>query len=91
MQRKINTTIDTLTAERIVKICSLRFCFVFLAVTENHEMHMSPKTIDGYRKSQFEYPEIKSRVWLELYSIKNNIYWVFLPTLHNHSQGKDKY
>jgi len=54
--------------------------FLKLACTEKtykeiaDEMHMSPKTIDGYRESLFEKLEVKSRVGLVLYAIKNNIY-----------------
>jgi DNA-binding NarL/FixJ family response regulator len=38
------------------------------------EMFLSPKTIDGYRESLFEKLEIKSRVGLAIYAIKNKIY-----------------
>ena len=54
--------------------------FLKLACTEKtykeiaDEMHMSPKTIDGYREALFEKLEVKSRVGLVLYAIKNNIY-----------------
>lgn len=54
--------------------------FLKLACTEKtykeiaDEMHMSPKTIDGYRESLFEKLEVKSRVGLVLFAIKNNIY-----------------
>lgn len=38
------------------------------------EMFLSPKTIDGYRESLFEKLQIKSRVGLAMYAIKNKIY-----------------
>ena len=36
------------------------------------EMRLSPKTIDGYRESLFVKLDIKSRVGLAVYAIKNN-------------------
>lgn len=38
------------------------------------EMFLSPKTIDGYRETLFEKLQIKSRVGLALYAIKNRIF-----------------
>jgi DNA-binding NarL/FixJ family response regulator len=40
------------------------------------EMFLSPKTIDGYREALFEKLQIKSRVGLAIYAIKNKIYKV---------------
>lgn len=40
------------------------------------EMFLSPKTIDGYREALFEKLQIKSRVGLVIYAIKNKIYKV---------------
>ena len=37
------------------------------------KMHLSPRTIDGYRDTLFEKLEIKTRVGLVMYAIKNNI------------------
>ncbi len=37
------------------------------------QMHLSPRTIDGYRDALFEKLNIKSRVGLVLYAIKNGI------------------
>lgn len=37
------------------------------------KMHLSPKTIDGYRISLFEKFEVKSRVGLTIYAIKNGL------------------
>lgn len=38
------------------------------------QMFLSPKTIDGYREALFEKLEVKSRVGLVLYAIKNGIF-----------------
>lgn len=40
------------------------------------EMFLSPKTIDGYREALFEKLQIKSRVGLAIYAIKNKIYTI---------------
>ncbi|MBS1486910.1 MAG: response regulator transcription factor [Bacteroidetes bacterium] len=37
------------------------------------KMCLSPKTIDGYRNSLFEKLEVKSRVGLVLYAVRNNL------------------
>jgi two-component system invasion response regulator UvrY len=37
------------------------------------QMHLSIKTIDGYRNNLFEKLEVKSRVGLVLYALKNNL------------------
>jgi two-component system invasion response regulator UvrY len=53
--------------------------FLKLAATEMtykeiaEQMHLSPRTIDGYRDTLFEKLNIKSRVGLVLYAIKNGI------------------
>jgi DNA-binding NarL/FixJ family response regulator len=38
------------------------------------DMHLSPKTIDGYRDTLFEKLQVRSRVGLVLYAIKNGIF-----------------
>ena len=38
------------------------------------EMILSPKTIDGYREALFEKLQVRSRVGLVLYAIKNKLY-----------------
>ena len=38
-----------------------------------YEMHLSPKTIDGYRQELFNKLQIKNRVGLVLYALKNGI------------------
>jgi DNA-binding NarL/FixJ family response regulator len=40
------------------------------------EMFLSPKTIDGYREALFEKLDVKSRVGLVLFAIKNGFYRV---------------
>jgi len=53
--------------------------FLKLAATEltykeiAEKMNLSPRTIDGYRDALFEKLELKSRVGLVLYAIKNGI------------------
>lgn len=53
--------------------------FIKLACTEKtykiiaDEMCLSPKTIDGYRESLFDKLEIRTRIGLVLYAIKNKI------------------
>jgi len=37
------------------------------------EMNLSPKTIDGYRESLFEKLQVKSRVGMVLFAVKNEI------------------
>ena len=37
------------------------------------KMHLSPRTIDGYRDILFEKLELKTRVGLVMYAIKNSI------------------
>jgi DNA-binding NarL/FixJ family response regulator len=38
-----------------------------------NEMHLSPRTIDGYRDQLFEKLSVKSRIGLVLYAIKENL------------------
>lgn len=40
------------------------------------QMHLSPRTIDGYRDALFEKLDIKSRTGLVIYAIKHGIYQV---------------
>lgn len=40
------------------------------------EMFLSPKTIDGYRETLFEKLQVKSRVGLAIYAIKNKIFTI---------------
>ena len=36
-------------------------------------MHITPRAIDGYRDALFEKLDVKSRVGLAIYSVKNGI------------------
>jgi len=36
-------------------------------------MHLSPKTIDGYREQLFKKLEVKNRIGLVVYALKNNL------------------
>lgn len=53
--------------------------FIRLACTEftyqqiADQMHLSPKTIDGYREALFRKFNVKSRVGLAMYAIKNDL------------------
>jgi DNA-binding NarL/FixJ family response regulator len=37
------------------------------------EMHVSPRTVDGYREALFDKLKVKSRIGLVLFAIKNRI------------------
>lgn len=56
--------------------------FLKLACTEMSykeiaaQMHLSPRTIDGYRDTLFEKLDLKTRTGLVVYAIKNGIYQV---------------
>ena len=38
-----------------------------------HKMNITPRAIDGYRDSLFDKLEVKSRVGLAIYAVKNGI------------------
>jgi DNA-binding CsgD family transcriptional regulator len=56
--------------------------FLKLACTEMSykeiaaQMHLSPRTIDGYRDTLFEKLDLRTRTGLVVYAIKNGIYQV---------------
>jgi len=62
-----------------IKFTDREFEFIKLACSElaykeiAAEMHLSPRTIDGYRDALFEKLEIKTRTGLAIYAIKNGI------------------
>lgn len=64
---------------RLLELNEKEIEFLKLACTEMTykeialEMHLSPRTIDGYRDALFEKLNIKSRVGLVLFAIKNGI------------------
>jgi DNA-binding CsgD family transcriptional regulator len=50
----------------------LRYCITEMSDKEiAEEMHCSPRTVEGYRDSLFEKLDLKSRVGLAVYAIKN--------------------
>lgn len=52
----------------------IRACCTELSYKEiADQMHVSPRTIDGYRENLFERLNVKSRVGLVIYAIKNGI------------------
>lgn len=65
------TTEDSLTEREIefLKLSATEMTYKEIA----EQMHLSPRTIDGYRDALFEKLNIKSRVGLVLYAIKNGI------------------
>lgn len=73
-----NTFIGKVAAE--VNLKEQEINFLRLLCTEitykeiAHKMHLSPKTIDSYRDSLFVKLNVKNRVGLVIYSIKNGIY-----------------
>jgi DNA-binding NarL/FixJ family response regulator len=74
----INHTEDE-TNGNTVKLNDRELEFLKLACSEltykeiAAEMHLSPRTIDGYRDALFEKLEIKTRTGLAIYAIKNGI------------------
>lgn len=68
------------SAQQILKINDretefLKHCCTELTYKEIAEkMHLSPRTIDGYRDALFEKLDIKTRTGLLLYAIKNGIF-----------------
>lgn len=67
------------TTNAIAKLKTNELKFIKLACTDMtykqiaEVMHLSPKTIDGYRQEIFDKFEIKNRVGLVLFAIENNI------------------
>ncbi len=55
-----------------VKLCCTEKTYKEIAEV----MHISPKTVEGYREEIFSKLELKSRIGLVLYAIKNKIYSV---------------
>ncbi len=81
---KLIHTINTLDennsqAKNIIKLNDREITFLKLACTEltykeiADKMFVSPRTIDGYRDDLFEKLNIKTRVGLVMYAIKNGI------------------
>ena len=81
---KLIHTIHSMTEEEseiknTLGLSDREITFLKLAATEftykeiAEQMHLSPRTIDGYRDELFEKLNIKSRVGLVLFAIKNGI------------------
>ncbi len=65
--------------ESLIKLKENEIRFIQLACEEKtykeiaDEMFLSPKTIDGYRQHLFEILDVKNRIGLVIYAIKNKI------------------
>ncbi|UOB17706.1 response regulator transcription factor [Abyssalbus ytuae] len=72
-------SIDKKEKEDDIQLKDREVEFLKLACTEKTykeiagEMFLSPKTIDGYRETLFDKLEVKSRIGLVLYAIKNKL------------------
>jgi DNA-binding NarL/FixJ family response regulator len=70
---------ETNNRKLVVGLSEREIEFLKLAATELTykeialQMHLSPRTIDGYRDALFEKLNVKSRVGLVLFAIKNGI------------------
>ncbi len=66
--------------QKIVQLKEKELTFMKYACTEMtyreiaEKMHLSPKTIDNYRQTLFEKLDVKNRIGLAMYAIKNKIY-----------------
>jgi DNA-binding NarL/FixJ family response regulator len=75
----INTMDDDNSSQNLLGLNEREIEFLKLAATEMtykeiaEKMFLSPRTIDGYRDALFEKLNIKSRVGLVLFAIKNGI------------------
>lgn len=66
--------LKTLSALNDREIDFLKYACTEMTYKEIAEqMHLSPRTIDGYRDALFEKLEVKTRVGLVMYAIKNSI------------------
>ncbi|RPD96025.1 DNA-binding response regulator [Aureibaculum marinum] len=67
------------SAEKKINLLDRELEFLKLASTEMtykeiaDVMHLSPKTIDGYREQLFKKLEVKNRIGLVVYALKNNL------------------
>ncbi|HEV7780221.1 MAG TPA: response regulator transcription factor [Chitinophagaceae bacterium] len=75
----INRSDDEAAAGNIAKLNDREVEFLKLACSEltykeiAAQMHLSPRTIDGYRDALFEKLNIKTRTGLAIYAIKNGV------------------
>ena len=74
------TDMEGYTSQQVMQLTDREIEFLKLACTEMTykeiaaQMHLSPRTIDGYRDSLFLKLDIKTRTGLVIYAIKNGIY-----------------
>jgi len=75
----INTLDDDDHVKNIIKLNEKEICFLKYVCTEltykeiAEKMFLSPRTIDGYRDDLFQKLNIKTRVGLAMYAIRNGI------------------
>jgi len=75
----MNSLNDNGSGSEKIKLKENEITFIKLACQEKtykeiaEEMFLSPKTIDGYRQHLFEILEVKNRIGLVMYAIKNKI------------------
>jgi DNA-binding NarL/FixJ family response regulator len=74
---------DQTKAERAGNLSENERRFIKLACTEltyeqiADQMHLSPKTIDGYRENLFHKFKVKNRIGLAMYAVKNGLVELF--------------
>jgi two-component system, NarL family, invasion response regulator UvrY len=70
---------DVKGSAKLQKLTDREIDFLKLACSEltykeiAAQMHLSPRTIDGYRDALFEKLDIKTRTGLAIYAIKNGL------------------
>ena len=73
------TDVGSNTSQQVMQLSEREIDFLKLACTEMTykeiaaEMHLSPRTIDGYRDALFLKLDIKTRTGLVIYAIKNGL------------------
>jgi len=73
------TDVESHTSQQVMQLTDREIEFLKFACTEMTykeiaaEMHLSPRTIDGYRDALFLKLDIKTRTGLVIYAIKNGI------------------
>ncbi len=79
LMRRIRDEDENDKTRKAIKVNDTEITFLKLACTEltykeiAHKMFKSPRTIDGYRDDLFQKLNVKTRVGLVLYAIKNGI------------------
>ncbi len=81
-ERVTNSLLHTLDKKEEINLKERELEFLKLACTEMTykeiaaKMFLSPKTIDGYRETLFDKLEVRSRIGLVLYAIKNKLFQI---------------